>query len=262
MCSLFSKFTLICGFTWAIILASSISAQESPFIGGNLNDEMNSLVFTAEHTVFQTYTNPKNINSLVIEKLSDNVFWLGSSAGLIRLDVISGKQEIFTDQLPGAATRVVCQSADNAIWIGTEGGLVRFNYDHREWTIFNVGNSELPNNRVNSILQTSDGAIWIGAGASYGDGGLSRFDYGNNDWTLFHITNSLLPQLNVKAMIHASDGALWFGAQSNAIRAGGITLAAIYYHSSVVRFDYASSQWAVYDLPEKSDRAATLKLVT
>jgi len=91
------------------------------------------------------------------------------------------------------------------------------------WTVYNTGNSGLPNNSVQTIVADVDNSMWfstLNTGVSYFDG---------VTWTTYHTGNSALPYDIVQAIAIDSDGAKWFGT----------------WGYGVARFDGAS--WTVYN---------------
>jgi sugar lactone lactonase YvrE len=91
---------------------------------------------------------------------------------------------------PTSAPQLASPSFDvlGNLWIGSwGGGLVKFD-GVDNWTVYNTGNSGLPNNRAWATVFDRQGNLWIG---TYG-GGVAKFD-GVEDWTVYNTFNSGLP---------------------------------------------------------------------
>lgn len=72
------------------------------------------------------------------------------------------------------------------------------------WTLYNTGNSPLPDNTIRAIEQDKLGNIWIGT-----DNGLAKFD--GNNWTLIDSSNSGLAENQIRSIAFDSANYLWVG---------------------------------------------------
>ncbi len=183
-------------------------------------------IFNPEDAVFKIYSNTNSVTQIIQDKNNSNILWIGTTGGLVRLNMLTGEKKIYLNELPNIRIQALIQSSDRAIWVGTRYGLTRFDYDKNQWAVYDTSNSDLPHNWVNFLLQSSDGVIWLGT--NYG---LVRFDYAQNQWAVYDTSNSDLPDNNIKTLFQSSGGAIWAGTKN-----GGLA-----------RFDYNKNQWAVYD---------------
>lgn len=90
------------------------------------------------------------------------------------------------------------------------GGLKKF--DGKEWTSYDIYNSELPSNSVVQLCLDSKNNIWIG---TY-DGGTAKFDCKNN-WIIYNKNNSGLPSNNIERIVIDSKNNKWFGVQQDGL---------------------------------------------
>ena len=117
----------------------------------------------------------------MFKDMEDNI-WIGSMAGLAKLDVASDSMIIFnvkaTDgtSLTSMSVSIFCQTPDSVIWVGTsKWGLIKYDrfsnifirYKHDP-----TDSTSLPSGRIRCMIPASDGFIWIGTLG----GGLIKFD--------------------------------------------------------------------------------------
>jgi len=104
----------------------------------------------------------------------------------------------------------ILPDSQDGIWVGTAGGLATTGggltyFDGAVWTIYNIDNSELPDNDVLELAKNAQGKLWIG---TYG-GGLAKLD--GNNWTVYNTSNSDLPSNSVFGLAFDAQGNLWIG---------------------------------------------------
>jgi len=108
--------------------------------------------------------------------------------------------------------------AQENIWIGTYwGGLVRFNGE--TWTVYNIGNSELPSDNLHSgLVFDGQGNLWIAT-----EQGLAKFD--GETWMVYNEVNSGLPDDRVGALAIDQQGNIWISTRLRGLavyREGGV----------------------------------------
>lgn len=184
-----------------------------------------------------------NVNAIVHQ---GGIAWLGTNAGVVRLDTISG-QLTFTEELGIPREQVLCLAVSplGQLWIGTNQGL--FCYDG------SVCSDETPMegwNRMRMITALAfdpDGGLWIGCNDGWQTGYLIRhgelippsynglphwwvtaiaFDSQNrawigtkgglarlvgDTWTVFNESNSELPSNFVTAVVVDAEDYIWIG---------------------------------------------------
>jgi ligand-binding sensor domain-containing protein len=72
------------------------------------------------------------------------------------------------------------------------------------WTVYNIGNSDLPFNTIRDIKLDSADNIWVAT-----DNGLAMFDRTN--WTIYTTGNSDIPSNSIRSLNVDYNGDLWVG---------------------------------------------------
>jgi ligand-binding sensor domain-containing protein len=146
-----------------------------------------------------------------IVRAPDGVFWLGASDGLLRWDGSAAWQKFTTanSAVPDNYIRRVACDRAGAIWIATAsesekavGGLGRL-YQGK-WTVYDPGNSPLPECRVWDVFPDSRGRVW--AATSHGAACLLP----DGSWRVYDMLHSGLSDDMVTAITEDRDGNLWF----------------------------------------------------
>ena len=141
-----------------------------------------------------SFSRAEKTKALAEEK---NEVWVGSSAGLARIDKRTGNH-IFYDKansgLPVNSILAVAVDQNGIKWIGTEGGGLVM-YDGSNWTVFNTVNSGVPSDIVTTIFPDAEGNKWIGTSA-----GLAKLD-NRQQWTVYTVSNSGLPANHINQVI-------------------------------------------------------------
>lgn len=101
--------------------------------------------------------------------------------------------------------RDIEEDRNGNLWIATHGGgIAVFQPASQKFTIYNTGNSKLPNDKVLSILEDSRGNIWAG---TFG-GGLGLFDRATSRFTSFSEKDGLQNNAVYK-IVEDKNGLLW-----------------------------------------------------
>lgn len=74
----------------------------------------------------------------------------------------------------------------------------------QSWTIYNTGNSGLPDDNIRALAIDQQQNKWIGT-----DAGLVKFD--GTSWTIYNTTNSGLPDNSVRTIVVDDTNAIWIG---------------------------------------------------
>jgi ligand-binding sensor domain-containing protein len=91
------------------------------------------------------------------------------------------------------------------VWIATHGGgIAVFHPASGTFTIYNTGNSKLPNNKVQSLLEDNLGQIWAG---TFG-GGLAVFNRKNNQFVVYSEKEGL-QNSTIYEIVGDQQGRLW-----------------------------------------------------
>jgi len=142
-----------------------------------------------------------------IARGAGGVLWLGSPAGLTRMQGGTSTQYGAKDGIPAPLVRAVLEDRRGRVWVGTEAGVTRF----RPGPPVTVSPREgLGEGFVTTLYEDADGAIWAGTRR-----GLSRITgAGVRTWT----RGDGLPDGDVTAVHRGSDGALWIGTGAGVAR--------------------------------------------
>lgn len=115
------------------------------------------------------------IKSLLFDPLhGDSVLWIGTTAGLNRLNICTHEVELFDKRsgLPNDVIYGILPDHKNNLWLSTNFGLCLFNPENHSLRTFSASDG-LQHNEFNtsSSLKTSDGTLYFG-----GVGGLTYFN--------------------------------------------------------------------------------------
>lgn len=104
----------------------------------------------------------------------DKNLWIGSSAGLTRYRLATGKLEVYkndpknTQSLSNNVVYFLLRASDSTIWVGTGGGLNRIIKGTEnaipKFQNWRTSNSDLPNDDVYTIIDGKDGTLWLACG--------------------------------------------------------------------------------------------------
>jgi ligand-binding sensor domain-containing protein/Ca2+-binding RTX toxin-like protein len=173
--------------------------------------------------------------------------WVGFCDGLAKFDGLAwAAVRTGNSGLSYNSTTTVKPSIDGPTWVGTfYGGLDNvqgadwFNPDN--WTVYDVRNSDLPDNGATVHVVDHEGAVWLTA---WNTEGVVRFR-GPKDMTLFTKDNSDLPDGQVTAMAVGADDAEWFVTTDWQTGVGKLAR-------------LAGDDWQVWDLPAPTGYGTTL----
>ena len=180
-------------------------------------------------------------NVWTIVEDSRGALWIGTNAGLNRLDPATGVFEHYgvdlgldpdtADGLSDDMIRVLFTDRHGMLWIGTEeGGLNRFDPETRVFEHFlhdpDVATS-LSANRINDIFEDEDGVLWIGtvAGLNAWNPNTQSFERYTHD-----PDNPLsLAHDNVLSIYQDRGGVLWIGSYNGLSKWNPVTRAMAHY---------------------------------
>ena len=141
-----------------------------------------------------------NMHDIEIDE--NNVKWIASSKGIIKLD--GNDLEVFNfinSDYPGYSTREIEFNSSNNMIVGATNGL--YEYDGTDWvTILDMS--------IHSFHITEDQTIWMAT-----DQGLGRFD--GTDLMMFDTSNSDLPHNYIHDIAIEDDSIIWATTSLNQI---------------------------------------------
>ena len=131
---------------------------------------------------------------------SDDVLWIGTTAGLIRLQ--RGREQRFTkaDGLANDSVLSLAEGGNGSIWIGTDGGFSRWRNGEVESFLPKNGLSQ---STVASLYQDREGSLWVGTKR-----GLNQF---LDRRTLPFTTAEGLPSDDTGPVFQDPRGVIWVG---------------------------------------------------
>ncbi len=154
-----------------------------------------------------------------------DTLWIGTQAGLLRLDVAAQRfARIVDTRLPGDGPGMVYALLVDArepgrLWVGTENGLARFNTATETFTWHRPDPDDpdsLSAGWVLALHQDTTGALWIGTNG----GGLNRFDPATGRFTAYRHDSTDPASLAsdvVSAIEEDRQGRLWIGTGAEVI---------------------------------------------
>ncbi len=143
------------------------------------------------------------IINCIMKDNSGNI-WVGTEAGVSRMDGRFRSHFSRRDGLAGSFVAGIIQDKKGNMWFGTAGGLSR--YDGKQLTNF-TEETGLPSNYIQCLLEDKSGNIWF-AGV-YGN--ITRYD--GKTFTLFNAAQGLGNGMFM-AIVQDKNGNLWFGSST------------------------------------------------
>ena len=133
------------------------------------------------------------------------VWWLGTEAGLVRIDGDRRRTLTVADGLAGPYVVHLAEGADGRMWVATTRGL---SVVKRDGTVRSYGAAEgLPDPYVNDLMFDEAGVLWVAS-----DGGVSRL-VGDRLVTVPTGRGTA----GVNALVQAPDGTVWGGFMDHGI---------------------------------------------
>ena len=131
---------------------------------------------------------------------SDNTLWIGTTAGLIRLE--DGREQRFTkaDGLANDSVLSLAEGRNGEIWIGTDGGFSRWRNGEIESFLPKNGLSQ---STVGALYEDREGSLWVGTKR-----GLNQFV---DRRTLPFTTAEGLPSNDTGPVFQDPRGVIWVG---------------------------------------------------
>lgn len=210
-------------------------------VAGNNNDiwidGYNKLI-RFDGTNWQVYTNtnsglPFNYTDKIY--FADGLLWVGLHDRIASFDGINWNTYIS----PHEAYGISDMKKDNAgnLWILHGTALEKF--DGSGFTLYNSGNTNLPDVSMNSMDIDQQGVLWVSCGMFGGWdaplGGLMSFT--DNTWTKYDTSNSNINDVNIYGLVIDNDGNKWFGNQSGDIGKFISNTSSVYYDLAPSKLD-------------------------
>jgi hypothetical protein len=153
--------------------------------------------------------------SLAVEpRLTGDVIWIGTGAGVSRFDPISGEWTAFTPENSGLGWGGVADlliDSSGRVWAATLGGGLSI-WDGRAWQAYRTSNSAVPFNTVQAIFEAAPGVLWVGTAVPNNAGGVvAAFD--GQTWTTYTPRNSGYSGAEPLSIARDQAGRIWIGTQ-------------------------------------------------
>ncbi|MEO8403254.1 MAG: two-component regulator propeller domain-containing protein [Chitinophagaceae bacterium] len=150
-----------------------------------------------------------------ITEAGNGNFWIGTNGDGI--NILNNEYKVITRYTPNPVLpndiklpingyiRDIKEDKKGNIWIATHGGgLAVLQPSSGAFTIYNTGNSKLPNDKVQSLLEDKHGNIWAG---TFG-GGLALFNNQTNQFEVFSEREGL-QNSTIYKVIEDESGLIW-----------------------------------------------------
>ncbi len=170
----------------------------------------------AQYTNWEKFSSGKFIREI---KSDHENMWVGCSAGLIKVDLITNETVIYNKvNSPYIAPTNVGGASidfdiDSSLWVGSANGL--YHFKDETWSVFDTSNSEITTNFISTIAIDNQGRKYIG------QNGFDIFENGN--WTHYDTNNSGLLGNSVNHILPTEDGAVWFGINKFSVQESGLS---------------------------------------
>ncbi len=162
-----------------------------------------------------------------------NELWIGTSNGLVKLNIKSGKIEERINLSKRIDIRSITEDNENVLWIGTYGaGVITYNPANKS-----VNNNPIPNNPliVSDILINGD-SIWIGSQGM----GLIFFDKKLKN-RISYVENDGLSSNYIRSLMRDKEGSIWLGTSKGISKLNLLTKEVLNFNSQdgVQSFEFA-----------------------
>ena len=126
-----------------------------------------------------------------------------------------------TSGLPNNAVNDMLLLTDGRMLIGTNGGAAIWKAAigdevMDQWTIFNPGNSSIPDQHVLAVAQDHNGLLWFGTAA-----GLASYD--GHSWVVFRSADFRLSSEQINSIVVDAKNQIWIGTTSGIAMFDGLT---------------------------------------
>ncbi len=216
--------------------------------GGGVNyySKRRKKIFTAKKEDELYYFRSNLLNAITEDP---NYFWIGTEAGLDRIDKYTGafKHYQYREGNPKSLRRNSVQALEydsfGNLWVGTwEGGLLKYNYktdDFKRYKLYDY-NTELKIDKVIEIKQGLDNRLWIGTH----EGGIYEYNYETDELeSIFRSKRNPygIPFLNISSIQPYSQKEIIFNT-----------------YSSVVFFNPYANSYTSFDFRKQKNNSANI----
>ena len=160
--------------------------------------------------------NTSDVRKILVD--TDGAIWVGTTAGLFKIDKISERElkitpfikpmaKEYNNQKSSIHILSLYESSNNFIWIGTRGaGLCRYDKSKNEFKWYNKF-SGLKEENIASIIEDVEGNIWV-----CGNTGITKLNTSTENVTSYTSNDGLLSDdFNFNATLRDDNDVLYFG---------------------------------------------------
>lgn len=171
----------------------------------NIRSGKKEILFSDERYVFT-----------LITPVGDNQFWLGTTTGLLKVDLT--QKQITTAYFPGENITTLFLDSKCRLWLSAKSGLAAaISLNGESVVLNNPGGSSIPS--IHCFTEDTRGRIWVGTLA-----GLYRIEMKTNGIPELISDRPYMEETSITALFTDRQGNLWIGPYYGDIRYGNIDL--------------------------------------
>jgi len=185
-----------------------VATSHALYRKSTVNDEFTPVSLTGIENFHPTQ------NLLLTLRANNNILWIGSLNGLVKLDMQTGHGDVFyhdphdKNSIINNRIRDILVASNGDVWFATHGGISRLSYQTL-LPIFSDYTREqgLPSDTIYALLEDDEHHIWFSSNA-----GIGKLNPTNNKIINFNEQEGLQAlEFNGGVKLKDSDGDLWFG---------------------------------------------------
>ncbi|MFB2718999.1 EAL domain-containing protein [Shewanella xiamenensis] len=185
-----------------------VATSHALYRKSTINDEFTPVSLTGIENFHPTQ------NLLLTLRANNNILWIGSLNGLVKLDMQTGHGDVFyhdphdKNSIINNRIRDILVASNGDVWFATHGGISRLSYQTL-LPIFSDYTREqgLPSDTIYALLEDDEHHIWFSSNA-----GIGKLNPINNKIINFNEQEGLQAlEFNGGVKLKDSDGDLWFG---------------------------------------------------
>lgn len=174
------------------------------------------MVFNANGAYLRSYPIPNyvnNKNGLCVAAIGQDI-WVGSDAGLYRLDRLTQSLQKFTPAIPFGTIHSILPAQDGTLLLGTDRGLYTFTPQTGTFSRADGGSggSGLSDYMINALLRSRDGTLWVMTdfgGVNYVPRQANTFGF-----VSLPTEEGMLSRPMVTSFCQTTHGSVWIGTNS------------------------------------------------
>lgn len=185
-----------------------VATSHALYRKSTVNDEFTPVSLTGIENFHPTQ------NLLLTLRANNNILWIGSLNGLVKLDMQTGHGDVFyhdphdKNSIINNRIRDILVANNGDVWFATHGGISRLSYQTLLPIFSNYTREQgLPSDTIYALLEDDEHHIWFSSNA-----GIGKLNPTNNKIINFNEQEGLQAlEFNGGVKLKDSDGDLWFG---------------------------------------------------